>query len=95
MLLLGKTQKKHPEDLPPTVPDLPRPPPPPMTHIHRSQWKSWTQSPSPSGRFKGQADWAAAVTFAWGPRGHPHCTYAQNVRHLKACMNSEATMAMR
>ena len=23
MLLLGKTQKKHPGDLPPTVPDLP------------------------------------------------------------------------
>jgi len=27
MLLLGKTQKKHPGDLLPTVPDLPLPPP--------------------------------------------------------------------
>ena len=27
MLLLGKTQKKHPRDLPPTVPDLPAPTP--------------------------------------------------------------------
>jgi len=27
MLLLGETQKKHPGDLPPTVPDLPSPPP--------------------------------------------------------------------
>jgi len=25
MLLLGKTQKKHPGDLPPTVPELPPP----------------------------------------------------------------------
>ena len=27
MILLGKTQKKYPEDLPPTVPHLPTPPP--------------------------------------------------------------------
>ena len=34
MLLVGKTQKKHPGDLLPTVPDLP--PPPPKTGCHFS-----------------------------------------------------------
>jgi len=31
MLILGKTQKKHPGDLPPTIPDLPLPHPHCMT----------------------------------------------------------------
>jgi len=35
MPLLGKTQKKHPRDLPPTVTDLPPPPPNVYLHIHR------------------------------------------------------------
>jgi len=35
MLLLGKTQKKHLGDLPPTVPDLP---PPPRQMVTRPLW---------------------------------------------------------
>jgi len=42
MLLLGKTQERHPGDLPSTVPDLP-PPPPHITvskvyKCHRAEW---------------------------------------------------------
>jgi len=47
MLLLGKTQKKHPGHFPPTVPDLP--PPPQKTSVEngagfflQTQWASFT-----------------------------------------------------